>query len=246
MIILSLKLLFAHILGDFVLQPYKWVKDKKSKKYRSIYLYLHACVHALALIVILGFDKAYWIGITIIVTTHLMIDLLKVYLEKKSNTRLLFILDQIAHLIIIVFVVHLYEPHMFMFICEAFNNPKSLLFIVAVLSVTMVSSIIMRVFMKPFSIGEMKPVDKQDKGNSLENAGNYIGMLERLFVFGFIVVQQWQAIGFLFAAKSVFRFNDLSQGNDRKLTEYILIGTLLSFGLATLIGFLYVELNKRM
>lgn len=80
---------------------------------------------------------------------------------------------------------------------------------------------------------------KEDKAeDSLENAGKYIGILERLFVFGFIVLNQWSAIGLL-TAKSVFRFSDLSRAKDRKLTEYILIGTLLSFGLAILIAVSY-------
>jgi len=75
--------------------------------------------------------------------------------------------------------------------------------------------------------------------DTLKNAGNYIGMLERVFVFSFVVLNQWSAIGFLIAAKSVFRFNDLTRAKDRRLTEYILIGTLTSFGLAIGIALLY-------
>jgi hypothetical protein len=56
------------------------------------------------------------------------------------------------------------------------------------------------------------------------------------------VTSNWQAIGFLIAAKSVFRFGDLSQSKDRKLTEYILIGTLLSFGIAITTGLVVVAL----
>ena len=57
----------------------------------------------------------------------------------------------------------------------------------------------------------------------------------------FIVIGRWEVIGLLIAAKSVFRFNDLKERNNRKLTEYILIGTLVSFGLAILAGLLYVS-----
>lgn len=78
---------------------------------------------------------------------------------------------------------------------------------------------------------------------SLINAGKYIGILERLFVFTFIVTGHWEAIGFLMAAKSIFRFGDLKESKDRKLTEYILIGTLLSFGIATATGLIVVELT---
>lgn len=41
-------------------------------------------------------------------------------------------------------------------------------------------------------------------------------------------------------AKSVFRFSDLKEAKDRKLTEYILTGTLLSFGIAMFTGVLVV------
>lgn len=40
------------------------------------------------------------------------------------------------------------------------------------------------------------------------------------------------AVGFLLAAKSVFRFGDLRDGTDRRRTQYFLVGTLLSFAIA--------------
>jgi hypothetical protein len=46
-------------------------------------------------------------------------------------------------------------------------------------------------------------------------------------------------VGFILAAKSIFRFGDLTNSRDRNLTEYVLIGTLLSFGSALLAGILY-------
>jgi hypothetical protein len=73
----------------------------------------------------------------------------------------------------------------------------------------------------------------------LQSAGQYIGIFERLLVFVFMITNEWQAVGFLLAAKSVFRFGNLQEAKDRKLTEYILIGTLLSFGIAILTGMGY-------
>jgi hypothetical protein len=89
-------------------------------------------------------------------------------------------------------------------------------------------------------------LEEDNSEDSLESAGKYIGILERLFVFGFILLNQWSAIGLLIAAKSVFRFGDLSRAKDRKLTEYILIGTLISFGLAIFIGLVYQYLIKQL
>lgn len=238
MIALIIKLLIAHVIGDFVLQPNSWVEDKKNKTYKSKYFFLHGLVHLISLIVLLEFKWSYWLSITIIVLSHLIIDWIKLSLEGKINTRILFLLDQLLHLVIISLVVFLNNPYKINF--QKIYSTETLLFTLAVLTVTFVTSIVMKIIMSKWSLEE----NKTDV--SLENAGKYIGILERLFVFGFIVLNQWSAIGFLITAKSVFRFSDLSRAKDRKLTEYILIGTLISFGFAILVGLLYQYISKQL
>ena len=51
-------------------------------------------------------------------------------------------------------------------------------------------------------------------------------------------------IGFLLAAKSIFRFGELSKAQEIKTTEYVLIGTLASFTIAILIGFTVLQIIK--
>lgn len=70
-----------------------------------------------------------------------------------------------------------------------------------------------------------------EKDKSLEKAGTWIGWLERFLILTFILLQQYAAIGFLVAAKSIFRFSE-----SRKIGEYVLIGTLLSFVIAVIVG----------
>ena len=70
-------------------------------------------------------------------------------------------------------------------------------------------------------------------------------MLGGLLGFVFVLSGHWEGIGFLIAAKSVFRFVDLRESKDRKLTEYILIGTLLSFALAITTGMLVLYLVQK-
>lgn len=229
---LLLQLLIAHIIGDFALQPDKWVHHKKKKKHLSPYLYLHLGVHTLALLLLLQFDSRYWLGIIAIVASHFLVDLTKLHLTEKINARLLFIADQLVHIAIIIGVVYAYQPNALQF--DFLYSPKVLLLVLSLLMVTSVSMVIMKLAMSRWSLIEDNSKD------SLQDAGKYIGVLERLFVFGFIVLNQWQAIGLLIAAKSVFRFGDLSKAKDRKLTEYILIGTLLSFGLAIVTGLAYI------
>jgi hypothetical protein len=70
--------------------------------------------------------------------------------------------------------------------------------------------------------------------DELPNAGKLIGILERVLALTFILIGQYQAVGFLIAAKSVLRYKD----TDTLKTEYVLIGTMLSFGIAVVLGIL--------
>ncbi|AQS92955.1 hypothetical protein BXQ17_02210 [Polaribacter sp. BM10] len=231
--LLFLKLLLAHILGDFVLQSNKWVKKKEENKLKSSMLYLHIGIHAILLIILLEFKlNIYWLGILVIVTTHFLIDVIKLYYQNDKTKRNWFFIDQLLHIIVLLITTYIYQG-LHIKLANIFTQ-QNLLLIVALLLVTSVSGIIIKVFITQWS-----PESKTNNDDSLAKAGRYIGILERLFVFTFIVTNHWEAIGFLVAAKSVFRFGDLTSSKDRKLTEYILIGTLLSFGLAIIIGILY-------
>lgn len=70
----------------------------------------------------------------------------------------------------------------------------------------------------------------------LENGGYWIGIGERTLIYLFILSGVPAAIGLLVAAKSIFRFGEIKNLEQRKLAEYILIGTLMSFTAATLVG----------
>ncbi|WP_434035809.1 DUF3307 domain-containing protein [Formosa sp. 4Alg 33] len=235
MIALFIKLFLAHLIGDFLLQPTKWVEDKEHRKLKSKYLYFHIAIHFIALLVVLQFDFNYIWGILIITLSHFIIDAIKLYLNTKINSRWLFCLDQLAHLIIIACVVAIYKPRSISI--DTLYNTTFLLLICSIIFVTVVSSVIMKIIISKWQLEENNEA-------SLKDAGAYIGMLERLFVFLFIVMNFWSGIGFLITAKSVFRFGDLSKAKDRKLTEYILIGTLLSFGLAICCGLVFNYLQQ--
>jgi hypothetical protein len=58
------------------------------------------------------------------------------------------------------------------------------------------------------------------------------------YLFSFVLINFWEGIGF-FGNKIYFQFGDLKESKDVKLTEYILIGTLLSFGLGILCAMVY-------
>lgn len=238
--LIFLKLFLAHILGDFVFQSEKWVANKEVKKIASSKLYFHIGIHSLLLLIVLQFKmQTYWLGFILIIFSHYLIDLIKLYLQQKKTKRIWFFLDQLLHLFVLIIVTFIYVD--FTFSMTHIINEQNILLLIFLLLASFVSAIIIKII-----ITQWNPESKKKNDDSLAKAGRYIGILERLFVFTFVITNHWEAIGFLLAAKSVFRFGDLTSSKDRKLTEYILIGTLLSFGIAILLGVLYLYLLNQL
>ena len=73
-------------------------------------------------------------------------------------------------------------------------------------------------------------------GSALPNVGKTIGYLERILIQTFVLIGRFEGVGFLLAAKSIFRFGELSKASEIRTTEYVLIGTLASFTIAIMIG----------
>lgn len=228
-----IKLILAHLIGDFFLQPNSWIKEKEKKTLRSPKLYLHVFIHIILLFVIL-WDISKWPIILTIGVLHFVIDALKLIFQTKKNKRLLFFIDQFLHLLVIIIVYWLFiatDASLFDYIL----TEHALLLLTCILFLTIPVSIIMKTIFLKWNISKIV------EGNeSLRDAGKYIGILERILVFTFVILDHWEAVGFLITAKSVFRFGDLRESKERKLTEYILIGTLISFGISILIGLLYL------
>jgi hypothetical protein len=234
MSLLVLNLLLAHILGDFVLQPNHWVKQRTQYK-RIKYLFYHMGVHAVltfALMALVVPIERYWGGAVVIIVSHFFIDWAKQAVTGKMNPIAAFLVDQLLHLLIIFGVAN-YYGHFYPVQLGILSIPQVVLFILFVLLVTKVGAIFIKVFLSQWRIEDI----------GVNNAGQIIGMIERLFVFGFICIDFWSGIGFLLAAKSVFRFGDLNNAKDRNLTEYVLVGTLLSFGWAILMAVLYTKMR---
>lgn len=110
MLPLSIKFILAHLVGDFLFQPDKWIEDKKERKHKSPYLYWHLFIHTVLLLITLQFDFHYWVGIVAVIISHYIIDLIKLNLNEKINSRILFFADQILHFMVIFGVIHCYFP----------------------------------------------------------------------------------------------------------------------------------------
>lgn len=72
----------------------------------------------------------------------------------------------------------------------------------------------------------------------LKKGGKLIGQLERAIIFLLVLAGHPEGVGFLIAAKSIFRFGEIKDIKQRQEAEYIIIGTFMSFGYGLLIAFL--------
>ncbi|APG59618.1 DUF3307 domain-containing protein [Christiangramia salexigens] len=233
-LLVLLQLFLAHILTDFVFQPTNWVKNKRRNKASSVYLYIHAIIAGLLTFVFLM--RLDWWYIAIFISfTHFFTDLWKLQFSRDSLK--IFMSDQILHMFAILFA-WLYITSNFEnvipFLGSIFQSKESLAIIIGYLMV---------IFPAGFLIGKatlrwQSEVEDELKKNSLDAAGRFIGIFERILVLTFILTYNLSAIGFLIAAKSILRFSDKSETGARKQTEYVLIGTLMSFSITIIIGFL--------
>ena len=229
---LLLRILVAHFLSDFIFQPTKWAIDKDKNGFRSWHLYIHVIITAATLFIFL-WDLKLWDLILIISLLHFIIDFTKSAI-KRTNIWV-FITDQLLHLLVIITVWLVYTDQ-----CDKslelfysfINNSKFWWLLLAYTLLTIPTSVLIGKMTNKWS-NELN-CSSQVKG--LEDAGKWIGIIERVLIFTLIIVNQLSVIGFLIAAKSVFRFGDLKDSTDQKKTEYIIIGTFISFLLAILMG----------
>ncbi len=230
--IILIKLIAAHLTGDFLLQSNRMCIDKFSNNSKAKYkaLVLHALVQA-ALAYIFVAQWNCWIVPVVIGVSHFAIDLVKTM--SKRTDLISFVWDQLAHLCIIIGLWWLEFARLSQLdMADEIFSTNFWLIATAYIAVLAPTSILIKFFIE---FEKWMPSEASSQG--LPNAGKWIGYLERILILTFIFTDNIEGIGFLLAAKSVFRFGELNKAKDIKITEYVLIGTFASFTIAILIGF---------
>jgi hypothetical protein len=225
------KLILAHLLTDFLLQPKAWIEHRREHHFSSKYLYLHTLITALFAWTFIGWQ--YWEVAIIILTTHTLIDGWK---SKQKNSARYFLVDQLLHILVILacWWFTFYNFSDLKINWQKFTeNAYLLTHITAFIFVTIPCSILIGELTNPWR-------NKLNKANDLANAGKWIGIIERCIIMVLVLLNQYEAIGLLIAAKSILRFSDNERSEQK--TEYLLIGTMISFSLAILTGLVVTKL----
>lgn len=263
---LLLKLLIAHLLTDFIFQSGKWVEDKKQNKIRSRKLLLHVSITTLVAYVLSGYYSN-WIIPLVIFISHYTIDLVKSYLKDSFRSFIIDQLAHILVIVILWLTIEdqwkslhpianiLSENHNFWLIIAGYTFATWPLGIIIGKGTQKWRNQIAIEHLKNLQTTPLTEVNEDDKENpkpvaintvilsqeeqglGLASAGKWIGICERVLILTFVLMQQYTAIGFLMTAKSILRFSE-KEANTQLKTEYVLVGTLVSFASSAMLGVL--------
>ncbi len=243
--LLLIALFLAHLVADFYLQPMSWVNERNSRHFRATKLYLHVLTHGIVSFIILALwefnygwsELARVVYATLLIMlSHFLIDLAKSYSNKGVIP---FLLDQLAHSIVLVMLAVWLTDYdeFYALIWQKLIAIDTLFIICAYILVLNPSSVFIRMMLEKITQGFAT-------SGSIPAAGHSIGLLERGLMLSFILMGEYAGVGFLLAAKSIFRFGDLKASEEKQLTEYVMLGTLLSVSVTLLIGMSTVYLVK--
>jgi hypothetical protein len=235
-------LLTAHLLGDFVLQWDWMVERKKEPKVLLSHAALVTAVSALLL------GSLYVPLLLILLVSHMAIDALKVHAFRDGTYA--FIGDQALHIVVIFGLAVAFattaQHGLWLTLLPAEGERwflQGVTLLGGVLLCVPAGGVLIGIMIRPLleEIGKDKQADHDGAGYDVEGlrrGGRYIGWLERSLVMLLLLIGQPGGIGFLVAAKSILRFGEIKDSHQRKMAEYIIIGTFLSFGWALLISYL--------
>ena len=227
-------LLTAYLLANFVLQP-EWLVARKRQ---LPYFAGHLLVVGLTASLLLG--GLPWTLLAILVATHGVMDVVK--LSMLPDTLAAFLLDQFVRLSVIL-ALALCFPEVWQAGWWGTLSPAQWRFALAmivllggVIAVLQPGASLIAKATESFSveIGEAQTVGIR----GLTDGGRYIGYLERLLVMMLVLADIAAGVGFLITAKSILRFGDVKESAQRKMTEYIIIGTFMSFGWGVFVALL--------
>lgn len=215
-------LLLAHALTDFVFQSDKMAAEKAQRALPALALHL-AVLAALSLMALAQVSTGLAMAIALVLLAHLAIDIAKSFAPRGSLTA--FLADQGAHLAVTALIAATFPSLWAGSLWVGFSWLPGAFALTAGLIVTTRAG--------GFAVGLlMARYEESAPPEGLPQGGRMIGLLERGLIFLLVLTGQPSGIGFLIAAKSILRFEAVSKDGANPKSEYVIIGTLASFGWA--------------
>lgn len=222
--------LLVHILTHFILQTQSLINQKYRDQLKAWFLYLQAFIAGLGILLVTSFQIPFML-LVLISTSTIIIEILKIKIDKNKTLAGLLI-SQLFHLLVLITTWLVYTRNFSALIdmIGFFKSDYKVLIILAAYTwiVFPVSMIIKLTVAALITQSISNKVDEDE----IQHAGKYIGIFERVIILTLVLLNQYEAIGFLITGKSIIRMNSRGQ------TEYVLAGTLMSYAYAILTGIL--------
>jgi hypothetical protein len=232
----------GHLAADFVFQTRRLV-DGKLRGRASAYLQ-HGFIHYLSGILLVGFfvpgsiiALSTHLVIAGLALVHLLIDFAKVRFTARrviGDGAVSYLADQLVHLLTVVLAAWLLSPGMsFTALAAPVQASRSLgtkfIAVPAIyLGVIFGGGYLIRFLMRSLT-QSVKDEEPGIAGDKLQDAGLYIGWLERFLILTALLLRSPAAVGLILTAKAITRYPEFKSA---RFAEYVLIGTLLSVSLA--------------
>jgi hypothetical protein len=247
-----LAIYLAHLLSDFVFQTDRLVEQKRRGHFLA-YL-LHGVIHYVSAVLIAAFvlhgslfALRTHLVIAALTLVHLVIDFAKIGLARRQpafDGTVAYVSDQILHFVTVTFAAALLSPAAPISelgaLLQHFRAIPNKFLAVPVIYAGVVfgGGYLIRFLVRSLAEG-IKSDSRQNGGEQLQNAGLFIGWLERFLVVSALLLQSPAMIGLILTAKSIARYPEFKS---ERFAEYFLIGTLLSISVALLGGALLAKL----
>ncbi len=245
-------LLIFHQLGDFIFQSNEMVSKKKESVW---WLLFHCAIYStcITLVAMLWSCTIQTLLICLLVfVVHFVIDGIRIIIEKKYSSKpsrlndndksknrkkavvefWLLVFDQILHWMTLFLFSRIFLNQSCLIsdissVLKITIELKHVYIILCLITITSPVATFIKHLLNIYTGEDNKQQDEQ------KNAGYLIGILERLLVFTMALLSQYEAIGFVLAAKSLARFKEFE---DKKFAEKYIIGTLASVGSAIMLA----------
>lgn len=239
-------LFLAHLLGDFPLQT-GWITKNKGKNLWPLvchgithYILAWTCLLIFSQISCLSiYSQAVIIGYLI---AHLLIDKLKHLMTAQkilADSWKTFLLDQALHVIILAFAAAILTRSNIADLIYGIQISPVIKMHVLEVAIIYVAILFGGGYLIRYLTKGLTERPDAETSTQLENAGLYVGWLERFLVITAITMQSPALVGLILTGKSIARFPEFKEA---RFAEYFLIGTLLSISLSVLGGIVLLQL----
>jgi len=237
-----LLLTLGHMVGDFVLQPY-WLVLAKRKGWVGLVIHVGVVTFVTALL-IWGVIPNWWVWVIVLFVLHLFIDQFRTFIftdNSRGKGLLLLILDQLAHLLSLMFIAWaatgwVISDLAILFTPKANNQDRLIAYLIGLAA--LISAI--PIFEAEITVAIWAAQGKETNQTvRIDTQDRWLGSAERIIAVIFILLGYWFIVPLVFIPRLVIMLRQDPAGEHRTA---ITTKVLTSFTSALIVGIILLNI----